>query len=379
MQRDTRSTARHLAVHPGNRPAFRALRGRESPPRGLPAWALHLGAVAVCSLLLLGGTAPAFAQDRERLRNELETTQRILERARDVVQESGSPRALDPLKIAFRLQEEARNLERSDRPRDWVSSFERTIQARKLAQRSLSIAAEQAQLEKRAQQEIFKLERLLDQLADHADTAPSDRAQQLMDMAQRRLLQARQAFHEQRFEEAMTLAQDVRRLLENLVPRQPAQRFERMFENTQRLLERARDATASEQNEQMRTLLARAQHQFDAAQRTHSEGRPEAAFRHLTQARDLAMRCLRLAEGPVDAPRLDTFLEDTARYIESVASRVEESGSSEAATLLDNARRRLERAQAHRVSNNLREALEEARIARNLAQRALEMTRAGGL
>jgi hypothetical protein len=335
--------------------------------------------VLVAAIVVLAAAVPSFAQDRERLRNELETTQRILERARDVVEESGSPRALDPLKIAFRLQEEATQLGRSDRPRDWMMGFERTVQARKLAQRAMSIAAEQVQLEKRAQQEIFKLENLIDQLNDHADTAPSDRAQQVMDMAQRRLLQARQAYHERHFEEATNLAHDTRRLLENLVPRQPAQRFERMFENTQRLLDRAREVVASGDNARAQSLLERATHQFEAARRTRSEGRPEAAFRHLTQARDLAMRSLRLEEGPVDAQRLDTFLEDTQRYIESVATRIDDTATTDATTLLDNARQRLERARAHRANDDLREALAEARIARNLARRALEMTHSQGL
>ena len=329
--------------------------------------------VAAVCLLTLFAADPTFAQDRDRLRNELETTQRILERARDVVQESGSPRAAEPLMIAARLQEQAIQLAQSDSPRDWLQAFERTMQARKLAQQAMSVAAQQAQLEKRAQQEIYRLEQLLDQLADVTDSAPSERAQQLMEMAQRRLLQARQAFQEQHFEEAMNLAHDVRRLLENLVPRQPAQRFDRLFENTQRLLERAQEVASSSDNSQAQALVQRAQQQFESAQRTHSEGRPQAAFRHLTQARDLAMRSLRLDEGPVDVQRLDQLLEETSRYIESVATRVSESTSPEAQTMLDNARRRMERALTSRQDEKLREALAEARVARNLAQRALDM------
>jgi hypothetical protein len=379
MQRDPRSTARPLAVASGNHSASRALPFAGATHPDILPWALHLGAALVAALLAFSVAAPAFAQDRERLRSELETTQRILERAREVVEESGSPRALDPLRIAFRLQEEAVQMGRSDRPRDWMNGFERTLQARKLAQRAMSIAAEQVQLEKRAQQEIFKLENLIDRLTEHADTAPSERAQQIMEMAQRRLLQSRQAFHEQHFEEAYNLAHDTRRLLENLVPRQPARRFERMFENTQRLLERAREVVGSVDNAQAQSLLERAERQFEAARRTQSEGRPEAAFRHLTQARDLAMRSLRLEEGPVDATRLDKFLEDTQRYIDAVATRIDATSTPDAMTLLDNARQRLERARAQRTNGSLRESLAEARIARNLAQRALDMTHSGGL
>ena len=337
-----------------------------------------LWAAAVCLLTLLGSDI-VFAQDRDRLRNELETTQRILERARDVVQESGSPRAAEPLMIAARLQEQAIRLAQSDRPRDWSQALERSLQARKLARQAMSVAAQQAQLEKRAQQEIFKLERLLDQISDHADTTPSERAQQLTEMAQRRLLQARQAFHERHFEEAMNLAHDVRRLLENLVPRQPAQRFDRMFENTQRLLERAHEVASASSNPQAQALAQRAQQQFESAQRTHADGRPEAAFRHLTQARDLAMRSLRLEEGPVDVARLDQLLEETNRYIEGVATRVSESGSQEAPTMLENARRRMDRALSYRQEDKLREALAEARVARNLAQRAADRARDAGI
>jgi len=333
-----------------------------------------------CFFLLLGLATPAaVAQDRDRLRNELETTQRILERAREVVEESGNPRAVEPLKIAFRLQERAIQLARSDQPRDWFQSLERTQQARKLAQRAMNIAAQQAQLEKRAQQEILKLERLLEQLAEHTASAPSERSQQLMEMAQRRLLQARQAFHEQRFEEAMTLAHDVRRLLENLVPRQSARRFDRMFDNTQRLLERAADVAGNSNDAQAPALLQRAQQQFESAQRTHAEGRPEAAFRHLTQSRDLAMRSLRLAEGPVNIQRLDALLQETSSYIEGIANRVGDSGNNEATTLIENAQRHINRAFEFRSEDKLRQALAEARVARNLAQRAAGMARTPGI
>jgi hypothetical protein len=335
-------------------------------------------AAVLCLLTICAATA-AVAQDRDRLIKEVETTQRILERAREVAQASGSPRALEPLTIASRLQEQAIQLSQSDRPRDWAQALERTLQARKLAQQAMSVAAQQAQLEKRAQQEIDRLERLLDQIADHANTAPSDRALQLMEMAQRRLLQARQAFHERHFEEAMNLAHDVRRLLENLVPDQPAQRFDRMFENTQRLLERAQEVAATSDNTQAQSLVQRAQQQFESAQQAHADGRPEAAFRHLTQARDLAMRSLRLDEGPVNVERLDQLLGETNRYIEQVATRVSESSSSEARTLLDNARRRMDRALSYRHEEKLREALAEARVARNLAQRALDMSRDAGI
>lgn len=333
-----------------------------------------------CVCLLLALAAPgAQAQVLDRLSNELETTQRILERAREVVEESGNPRAVEPLKIAFRLQERAIQLARSDQPHDWLQALERTQQARKLAHRAMNIAAQQAQLEKRAQQEIIKLERLLEQIAEHSDTTPSARAQQLMEMAQRRLLQARQAFHEQRFEEAMTLARDVRRLLENLVPHQSARRFDRMFDNTQRLLERAHEFAGASDNAQAPALLQRAQQQFEAAQRSHAEGRPEAAFRHLNQSRDLAMRSLRLAEGPVNAARLDAFLQETSSYIETIASRVGDAGRNEATTLIENAQRHINRAFEYRTENKLRQALAEARVARNLAQRASDMVSGAGI
>jgi hypothetical protein len=321
----------------------------------------------------------AVAQNRDRLRNELETTQRILERARDVVEESGSPRAIEPLRIAFQLQERAVHMAQSQHQGDWLQAFERTKQARTLAQRAMSIAAQQAQLERRAQQEIMKLERLLERIHEHADSAPSERAQQLMEMSQRRLLQARQAFHEQRFEEAMNLAHDVRRLLETLVPRQSARRFDRMLENTQRLMERAQEVAGTSDNDQALALLQRAQQQFEAAQRTHAEGRPEAAFRHLNQSRDLAMRSLRLTEGPVDSARLDALLQETSSYIDNVMNQLGESGSSEAVTMIENAQRHMNRAFEYRTENKLRQALAEARVARNLAQRAADLARDAGI
>ncbi len=68
-------------------------------------------ASACMALVTLLGVAPTHAQTdhpAERLITELEMTDRILERAREVVEQSGNERAIHELKFAFTLQEQAK-------------------------------------------------------------------------------------------------------------------------------------------------------------------------------------------------------------------------------------------------------------------------------
>ena len=78
-----------------------------------------------------------------------------------------------------------------------------------------------------------------------------------------------------------------------------------------------------------------------------------------------------MVEG--DAARVDLLLEETTALVQDVAAQARDAENSEAARLIDNAARHLDRARELRAAGKLRQALEEARVARNLARRAAQV------
>ena len=342
-------------------------------PRG---W---IGIAALTLGLIMGLPNPAAAQDCLRARQEIEATQPRLDRAREVVQQSGNPRAAEPLRLAFRLQEQAVGLLSQPSLRNCFHAVELTHEARRLADRAMSIAAQQAEIEQRALHEIQQVERILENVRDRAAGPLPDRVHRFISMAERRLEQARQAYHEQRFEEALNIAGDLRRLLEDIGRNVPQGRPEQALENTRRLLDSAREQVEEAGNDEARALLERAEQQFELARTSLDEGHPIVAERQMQQARDLALRAMRQVEGEPDAARLDVLLEETSAYVDEVAREVREAGLPEATTLIENALRHMDRALQLRREDRLRQSLDEARVARNLARRAAQLTDRGGL
>jgi HEPN domain-containing protein len=330
---------------------------------------------ALCVLLALAsvalGPTTSHAQETDRLITELEITDRILERARAVVEESGNERAVHELRFAFHLQAQAWNNVREASVIDARRSVELTGRARQLARRAVNIASQQAHLEQRALLLLEQLERALEQAAARISDVPTERAERLLGLATRRLEKARESFQEQHFREAVNMAQETLKLLQNLDQPTPARHLERMFDNTRRLLERVDDETGDD--DQVARLVEQARRMIEQAEDSFQNGQPFAAEQRLQQARELLLNALRRNQTSLDAASVDLLLEETAAFVQGVAAQVRDAESSEATTLIENALRHLDRARELRAAGRLRQALEEARVARNLARRAAQV------
>ncbi len=234
----------------------------------------------------------------------------------------------------------------------------------------MTIATQQAQLEQRALVLLEQLERALEHAAARVSDVPTERAERLIALATRRLEQARESFQEQHYKEAIFMVRETMRLLENVAQPTPARHLDRVFENTRRLLERVERDAAN--NQQIAGLVERARALIQQAEGNFQNGQPFAAERRLQQARELLLNAMRLTEAPLDEVRVDILLEETTQYVQEVAARVRDAESREANTLVGNALRHLDRARELRAAGKLRQALEEARVARNLARRAAQ-------
>lgn len=326
------------------------------------------------SCLLAVAIGDARAQEHERLRQELEQTDQILERARTVVEEYGNLRAREQLRFAYQLQERAKTLAGSPYASvvELTQALELSRRARTLAERAVQIASQQAHLEQRSLQALERLERRIEEARAMAGDAPDARALRTLELAHRRLEQAREAFHEQRFQEVIGIAVDTTRFLDNFVRPAPGLHLERMLENTRHLLDRAAEDLGTTAGAQ--ELLQRATMLLETAEAERLAGRLGASERLVLEARDLVLRAMRLGETPLDTARVDLVLEETTAFVDDVAQQVRENSNPEAVTLCDNAKRHLERARELRLANKLQQALEEARVARHLARRATQVT-----
>lgn len=334
---------------------------------------LRHGLGAALALVVLATLAPhaAVAQPRDpnMVRVELERTNELLQRAHDVVRRSGNPRAMADLQLAVRVQESAWE---HFRAQQWILAVEKTMQARNLGQRAVHQAQQQGTLEQRALRVLEDAQQKLDRSRDCLGDPPSETAMRLRALAAARLEQAREAFHELKYQVAIDIAMQVHRMLDELCSRRPVQHVEQLLESVRRLIERAsQDLEACDPA--ARAHLDRARERLARAEDMQRAGNPLAAAQNAQQAKELALRALRACERQPDAADIDGILEETAEHLQDLAARLHDSGHPEAMRVMERALEHLEKARRLHQDGRLRQALAEVRVARNLARRAAQM------
>jgi hypothetical protein len=165
---------------------------------------------------------------------------------------------------------------------------------------------------------------------------------------------------------------EARRLLDGFVRPSTSRHVERMLENTARLLESSQSELPDDPRAQEH--LRRATQLLEQAEAARLAGRLEEAERLVRQAREQVLRALRRGTTPPDQTHVDRVIEETASFVDEVAQQVREFENAEAERLIENAQDHLERARSLRLEENLERALEETRVARNLAYRASQLT-----
>jgi tetratricopeptide (TPR) repeat protein len=349
-----------------------------SARRILSAWLLG-GLVMAGSHGALGQPGPGMGTvDPASVERALRMTDDVLQRAAEIVRATSNPQAAQLLPQALHTQENAWSVFREARAATGPLQQQRlkialdfTRQARDMAMRIIGMGTRQdPHQDLRAQQLLDRAAMRLEQARQCIPDPPPQNAQRILDLARTLLDQARDAFHQQRFLVATDLAQRVIHMLDELCSGTPFLHGERILESTHQLLERAApdiqasgDPAALALLEHARDLLARADEQRMA-------GHMEVAIGMAQQAKEQLLRAMRMTEHTPDPGGVDRVLQQTAEYIDGVARQVRVAGVPEAMTLMDRAVQHLERARDLRASGNLRMALAETRVARNLARRA---------
>ena len=318
---------------------------------------------------------PAAAQDgRDRVEEELRRTDDGLDRAREIVVESTSQRARDLLENAFRIQENAWTSFREDRP---LVAANLTREARNLGLRAVTLAREDRSLRNRAQREGEKAERALNRAREQLGDNPDPQAIRLLEEAQAQIQRARVQFGEQHFEAALRLAVSAQRLIKQAVGASTGhgggERVRRELERTDRLIERVSSVLRDTDNPEALRLLDRGRDLQRDAWNALRAGRPRVALAKTQEARGLVNRAHSLVRGPVDRASVDQALGETERVLDRAAERVRESRVERAREVLDKAREHQSRAVDLAGAGQLRRALAETRVARNLAMRAIRL------
>jgi hypothetical protein len=333
-------------------------------------------------LLVVWGSVlatPSWAQNARNPEQELERTDRILERARDQVGVSPSNRAGGLLSQAIEMQVRAKRLYSRRERETWGPALRLTLQARDLARRAI----ETAEIEAKAHESIRDLIDSTRDLAQDASTLLRDRndaeAQRLLEGGLWQLQRAQEAYRGLAYRKAIRLAVTARDMVQRAIERArggapgSGPSIEAAIDRTQGLIEELRVSLEGSSNERAQRLYEQALRLQQGALRMQREGKPLLARRSTTQARQAALEgLLTLADHPDDED-VERAISAVEQLIQDTAPVIMDSGSAEAVNLLDLARQRHAEATEQLAKGNAAQAMATARIAEGLLRRAAEV------
>ena len=268
-------------------------------------------------LILLCFCAPLMAQvSPSNIERELEKTDRLLDRARQTVEESGSLQGRQYLEKAFNLQKRAWDTYRQRRYRN---AHRLTKQARDLATKSVGFVRQNSENREMVKRELEKTDEILatahSQLEVSSSASPS---QSLLENAYTTQTKAREMFTRNRQKMALTATMRARDLASlGLEQVREKNRIARELEKTDQYLEKARSAMSESDLEEIPPVILRALKTQEEAKILFKRGNYKLALRQTLTAREIIANALKNYERSMRKENFDRVVDDLEkRYYE---------------------------------------------------------------
>ncbi|MGB7061350.1 MAG: hypothetical protein WBF13_03240 [Candidatus Zixiibacteriota bacterium] len=333
---------------------------------------LFLLIVLGLSLLLVNSVD---AQLRENAKRELEKTDAVIDRARDAVSESRNLKAEGLLQMAVALQGEATNKFHGMRYR-WT--IELTLQAREKAYGAIGFTRRDEENQNLVSKAIERTDHVMSKAKEVATGVENRRVLSLLEMAVNHQHKAKEFFREHKLKMALKFTMKAREMAQKLLNLANGERgldrlASRELENTHRFIEKASTLIQKSQVQEAERLLEQARNMQGKAGDMADEKRYAEAIKNAEKANELAQKALRLVEEDVTPQMVENAIQQNERLIEKATERMTASVGQEAKATFEKGLSHQSRAKEYYGDGDFKAALTEAKVARRLISRALEM------
>ncbi|MEE8405503.1 MAG: hypothetical protein V3S17_08935 [candidate division Zixibacteria bacterium] len=267
----------------------------------------------------------------EFVRTELERTNHILERVREVVRTSSSPPAALALEQAVRLQRQAWENFGMGTQEGYKFAAKLTQAAREQAHKALSIARLSEQGEETVLRKLERTKELLARVHESLSSSADESLRTLFESARRQLRQAWEFYRAREYRPALKLGNQVQktvnRLLRIVNRHQNRQtNFERRVETVRELLSRVRERIGGCKSEAAERVFGQAEESFRKALELAENGRLEQAVNQLQRSRKIARQAAEMC-GQADniSGRLESLKSEADRIKEDLPANDETS------------------------------------------------------
>lgn len=334
-------------------------------------------ALLLVAAAVIAGSSPACAQpdNRERVREAIEQTDRILDEARTSVEQSSCQRAALLLKQAEQFQDRAK--EAFDEGRLLLAQ-QWTDKAREAARRCIGSIVDSGDERDFVEQQLDVTDEWLEQVRTVSDNNSAAGLELRLQEAQRLQDRARDLLSENSLRQALLLTRRAQEICRDLVGRfnSGERRRDQLRANLERarvLVDDNRDAVTASSNETARTLLESGSDLIAKAEELYQAGAYDEALRLLAGGLVRVNKALRMITGGRAEDEAARAMQIAEAQMERLQQAAADRNNRVAADLLDEAQQKLERARAYYEQGNHQQALVIVRVVMELNQQAAKI------
>jgi hypothetical protein len=317
--------------------------------------------------------ASASGQSRDQVTGDLEETDRIIERADEVVKETGSEIGFSYLEHARELQGRAWEAHRGEA---YGMARKLTFAARENAMKAIGAVQVSDYNAATVGRQIERTDDVLKRAQDKVGLTGSQKAVSLLENAIKTQIEAREFFRGNRLRIALKATLKARESAVRAVEIAGSDRYnayfvERELHRTDELIAKAADmAEELGSNGVIRGLLGNAREMQSQAYVSYRSDDMRAAMNKTSRAREITRKALKRMEKDFQPERVERFLHHNDRLISEVSEVFSELPNAEAERLLEIAIEHQKAASAAFSRGDLQAAIVEAKAARELVSKA---------
>jgi HEPN domain-containing protein len=272
--------------------------------------------ILLIGMSVLSGQAQDQRGLRELVRLELERTDQLIDRAREMASQSDNKGAVEVVAQAGKLQQQAWDAFNASQ---YANASKLTRLARELLRSAVAISRGTEQSGDHAQKRIERAQDRMDRAKEVLDNGGCEQLKGLYDAATANLNRAWEFYRKNENRPAVKLANQVEDIADRILEKcgssagQSGQ-FESRRENVSGLIEQAKQVVTSCDDAKAKSHLDQAEKSFDMADELYASGRIDAAFLSLRRARESAVRATQICQG---SDRLTQRLEQLKSQVDA--------------------------------------------------------------
>ncbi len=268
----------------------------------------NISLVLLIALLMAGSILAQGQQGNttDRLRQQLEQTDQLIDRAREAVHASKSPAAKVSLDAALSYQEQAWNAYHNDYLQ---TSGRLTVKARMQAQKAISAGRLTEQNEDAVLRKLEQVKEMFEKAREYQSMQPGEGYEAVLRNARDNLDRAWEFYRSSQYRAAVMLANQAEKALRKLTMDssrsvRTRMNYERRSQNIESVINDAADRMAGCSRDEALSLLERARETYRRAEDLAVENRYGAGMTALLKARDMAQKAARMCRG-ADGDKLE--------------------------------------------------------------------------